>query len=234
MATASVSTPLKTHHGIFSTRTAGGRMPLTPSPRTRTISLAMNTPTQSSPFTPPRQSNENNRVVSQSTYGNLSTYFARSSSRTTYRDSPKSNIAKTKHSPKHLELGVSDWTLTGTGTSVSQTPSKSESRKKGALRSRSGKITLRADAGDRFIPIRGASDGLAIASSSKADPESQRPKTSSGEGSTVLANAVSAYDLNARSTEDATIAALDGLTLEENEESSSYAKPTPDALAYDS
>lgn len=234
MATASVSTPLKSHHGIFSTRTAGGRMPLTPSPRTRTISLATNTPTQSSPFTPPRQSTENNRVVSQSTYGNLSTYFARSSSRTTYRDSPKSNIAKTKHSPKHLELGVSDWTLTGTGTSVSQTPSKSESRKKGALRSRSGKITLRVDAGDRFIPNRSASDGLAIAGSGKADTESQRPKTSSSEGSMVLANAVSAYDLNGRSTEDATIAALDGLTLEESEESSSYAKPTPDALAYES
>lgn len=232
MATASVSTPLKSHHGIFSTRTAGGRIPLTPSPRTRTTSLATNVSNTSSPFTPPRQTTESTRIVSQSAYGNVTSYFSRSTSRTTYRDSPKSNIAKAKKTPKHLELGVSDWTLTGTGTTVGQTPSKSVSRKKGPLRTRSGKTTVRLEAGDRFIPNRNASEGIVTAGSGKLD-ESQRPKTSNGEGSTVLANAVSAFDLGGLAGEDDATAALEGLNLEDGSETSSYIKPAPDALAYE-
>ena len=233
MATASVSTPLKSHHGIFSTRTAGGRIPLTPSPRTRTTSLATSVSNNSSPFTPPRQTTDSTRIVSQSTYGNLTSYFSRSTSRPTYRDSPKSNIAKATKSPKHLELGVSDWTLTGTGTTVGQTPSKSASRKRGPLRTRSGKATIRLEAGDRFIPSRNASEGIVTAGSGKLD-ESQRPKTSNGEGSTVLANAVSAFDLGGLAAEDSATAALEGLNLEDGEDTLSYIKPTPDALAYES
>lgn len=233
MATASVSTPLKSHHGIFSTRTAGGRIPLTPSPRTRTTSLATNVSNTSSPFTPPRQTTESTRIVSQSAYGNVTSYFSRSTSRTTYRDSPKSNIAKAKKSPKHLELGVSDWTLTGTGTTVGQTPSKSASRKKGPLRTRSGKTTVRLEAGDRFIPNRNASEGIVTAGSGKLD-ESQRPRISNGEGSTVLANAVSAFDLGGLAAEDDATAALEGLNLEDSDETSSYTKPAPATLAYES
>lgn len=235
MATASVSTPLKSHHGIFSTRTAGGRMPLTPSPRTRTASLANNTEPLSSPFTPPRQTTESTRIVSQSAYGNVSSYFSRSTSKTLHRDSPKSNIAKAKKTPsKHLELGVTDWTLTGTGTTVGQTPSKSASRKKGPLRTRSGKTTIRLEAGDRFIPNRTASEGIATAGSGKVDAENQRSKTSNGEGSTVLANAASAFDLGGHAAEDDATAALEGLILEDNDDALSYKKPTPDALAYES
>lgn len=230
MATPSVSTPLKSHHGLFSSRTAGGRFPLTPSPRTRTASLATNASNNSSPFTPPRQVSESIHV--QSTCGNYSSFFARSVSRT-HRDSPKSNIAKAKNTPRHLELGVSDWTLTGTGPAVGQTPSKSCSRKKGPLRTRSGKTTIRTDAGDRFIPNRTASEGIVTAGSGKPDNENQRPKTA-GEGSTVLANAASAFDLGGHSTEDDATAALEGLTLEEKEEAKSYTKPSPDALAYES
>ena len=208
-------------------------MPLTPSPRTRTTSLASNTAAIPSPFTTPRDSAESSRAPSQSAYGNLSSYFARSTSKT-YRDSPKSNIAKAKNSPRHLELGVSDWTLTGTGTAIGQTPSKSCSRKKGPLRSRSGKTTIRLDAGDRFIPNRSASDGLAIAGSGKLDNDSHRPKTGSGEGSTILASAASAFGLGGSNVEDDAIAALDGLTLDEPEDTTSYTKPAPDTLAYES
>ena len=233
MATASVSTPLKSHHGIFSTRTAGGRIPLTPSPRTRTTSLATNVSNTSSPFTPPRQTTESTRIVSQSAYGNVTSYFSRSTSRTTYRDSPKSNIAKAKKSPKHLELGVSDWTLTGTGTTVGQTPSKSVSRKKGPLRTRSGKTTVRLEAGDRFIPNRNASEGIVTAGSGKLD-ESQRPRINNGEGSTVLANAASAFDLGGLAAEDDATAALEGLNLEDSDDTSSYTKPAPATLAYES
>ena len=210
-------------------------MPLTPSPRTRTTSLATNTSNHSSPFTPPRQTTESQRIVSQSACGNVPSFFARSTSRTTtYRDSPKSNIAKAKKSPKHLELGVSDWTLTGTGTTVGQTPSKSASRKKGPLRTRTGKTTIRLEAGDRFIPNRTASEGLATAGSGKLDAENQRPKTSNGEGSTVLANAVSAFDLGGHAAEDDATAALEGLSLENNDDTISYTKPAPDTLAFES
>ena len=215
MATASVSTPLKSHHGIFSTRTAGGRMPLTPSPRTRTTSLAER-PNNSSPLTPPRQPSDSFRAPSQSIYGgNLSSHFARSTS-LAYRDSPKSNIAaRPKNSPKHLELGVSDWTLTGTGPGTfTQTPSK-------AKRGRTGKTTLRVDAGDRFIPNRMASDALKIAGCGKMDQENLRPKTSSGEGSSILAQAAS--DLT-----------LDGLNLNDDEDDkTTYTKPSPNSLAYE-
>ena len=235
MATASISTPLKSHHGMFSAKTAGGRMPLTPSPRTRTTSLAASTTSNhSSPFTPPKQSADTTRVATQSTYGNLSSYLSKSTSRSAYRDSPKSNIARVKKSPRHLELGVSDWTLTGTGTTVGQTPSKSCSRKKGALRTRSGKTTIRLDASDRFIPNRTASDGLAIAGSAKPDTENARPKTSNGQGSTVLASAATAFDLGGHSTEDDAAAALENLNLNDDEDSTSYVKPAPDAIAYES
>ena len=219
---------------MFSAKTAGGRMPLTPSPRTRTTSLATSTSNHSSPFTPPRHTADTTRVATQSTYGNLSTYFAKSTSRTTYHDSPKSNIAKAKQSPRHLELGVSDWTLAGTGTTVGQTPSKSCSRKKGPLRTRSGKTVWRVDAGDRFIANRTASEGLIIAGSAKPDTDNVRPKTSNGEGSTVLASAASAFDLGGHSSEDDAVAALQGLSLNDSDETASYVKPAPDAIAYES
>lgn len=227
MATASVSTPLKTHRGLFSTKTAGGRMPLTPSPRNRTSSVATHQ-LESSPLTSPRHA-ESNRAVSQSSYVNTS-HFSRSIPRPTHRDSPKSNIAQTRKTPKHLELGVSDWTLTGTGPSVGQTPSKS---RKGPLRTKSAKTTVRVEAGDRFIPSRVASQGLALVGSGKSDLENQRPK-SSGHGSTVLANAASAFSLGGHHTDDDATAALEGLSLDDNEETTSYKKPAPDALAYES
>ena len=229
MATASISTPLKSHHGLFSARTAGGRMPLSPSPRTRTASIATesaNTP----PCTPPRQSLGSNRLASQS--GRISSQFSRSISRA-HHDSPKSNIAHGRKTPKHLDLEASDWTLTGTGPHLGQTPSKSASRKKGPLRTKSGKTTVRLEAGDRFIPSRTTSEGLRVATA-KSDSENSRPSTSNGEGSTVLANAASAYSIGGHATEEDATVALEGLNLEDNQENASYTKPAQDALAYQS
>ena len=209
-------------------------MPLTPSPHTRTTSLAVSNSNHSSPFTPPRQASESIRVPSQSAYGgNLSSYFARSASRT-YRESPKSNIAKAKKSPRHLELGVSDWALTGTGTTVGQTPSKTRARKEGPHRAKSGKTTIRVDAGDRFIPTRAASEGIITAGSGKLSCESYRPKIGNGEGSSILTNAANAFDIGGHSTEDDATVALEGLNLDDEEDKKSYTKPAPDALAYES
>ncbi len=72
-----------------------------------------------------------------------------------------------------------------------------------------------------------------IVGSGKPDNESQRPRTAA-EGSTVLANAASAFDFGGHSTDDDATAALEGLTIEDNEDSSSYTKPAPDAVAYES
>ncbi|OJJ87647.1 WD40 repeat domain-containing protein [Aspergillus glaucus CBS 516.65] len=247
MATPTVSTPVKSHRGIFASKTAGGRMPLTPSPRPRTESVTSN---HSSPFTPSRDPTEFSKDDKKSVYGgNLTQYFTKSVSTRasrSYRESPKSNIARIRKSPKHLELGVSEWTLTGTGPSSSQSPSANErirkdppARKDISTRTRSGKTTVRVphNAGDRFIPNRTASEGLATAGTAKPE-ESQRPKTSGNgkEGSSVLASAASAFDIGGRGSSDEELtAALDNLGLEDNEAStSSYTRPAPDAVAYES
>ncbi|KAJ5578512.1 WD repeat-containing protein slp1 [Penicillium hispanicum] len=247
MASASVSTPVKSIHGLFSSKTAGGRMPLTPSPRTHASGVTPQASGNESPFTPPRQGEEG-RSKSQSVYGgNLSSYFTKSSapksnvskssvpkSSRSHRDSPKSNIARTRKSPKHLELGVSDWSLTGTGPSSSQSPAKERSRREVSSRARPSKTTVRIahNAGDRFIPNRTASEGLATTGTAKPE-ENQRPKTSGNEGSSVLASAASAFDISGRGAEDDLTAALENMGLEDNE-SSNYTRPAPDAVAYES
>ncbi|KAK0631811.1 WD40-repeat-containing domain protein [Immersiella caudata] len=222
MATASVSTPLKSHTGLFSSRTAGGRMPLTPSPRQRSIPVNLN----SSPFTPEKTSSDGQKGASKSAYpGSFAAHLARSSSKASktqtskaHRDSPKSNIARVVSTPRRaLELGVSDFTLVGTG--AHKTPSSAKV-KKGSLRQKSTKTTLNY-AGDRFIPNRGASSAIANVGSGKLDlQEKSRPKSRSGEASSALASA----------TDDA-IAALESLSLDD-EESTSYSRPSPNTVAY--
>ncbi|KAK0657535.1 WD40-repeat-containing domain protein [Cercophora newfieldiana] len=221
-----VSTPLKSHTGLFSSRTAGGRMPLTPSPRQRSIPVNLN----SSPFTPEKSGNDGQKGASKSAYpGSFAAHLARSTSKSqasktqtsskAHRDSPKSNIARVVSTPRRaLELGVSDFTLIGTGAH-SKTPSSSKV-KKGSLRQKSIKTTLNY-AGDRFIPNRGASSAIANVGSGKLDlQEKQRPKSRTGEASSVLASA----------TDDA-IAALESLSLDD-EESILYSRPSPNTVAY--
>ena len=78
-----------------------------------------------------------------------------------------------------------------------------------------------------------ASEGLATAGSGKQD-ENQRPKTSNGEGSSVLANAASAFDMGLGSHGDIT-SALDNLALDDDTTTSSTSsRPTPDSVAYES
>ena len=203
-------------------------MPLTPSPRTRTTSLATNTSNHSSPFTPPRQHAET-RQPSQP-YATNAPFYPRSTSKS-HRDSPKSNIAVARNSPRHLELGISEFALTGSGPSVGPSPSKSKSRKDTALRSRSTKTTIRLDAGDRFVPNRMASEGLRTVGAGKSDAV-QRPKSSTGEGCSVLAS-VSAFDLAAHNAEDDAAAALENLDLNDDDDAK-YKKPAADNSNYES
>ncbi|CDM34689.1 hypothetical protein DTO013E5_3388 [Penicillium roqueforti] len=242
MASVTASTPVKSHHGLFSSKTAGGRMPLSPSPNPRVSG-------HSSPFTPPPRQSEAGRSQTKSVYGgNLSAHFAKSISkaaqaaRTTHRESPKatksnkSNIAitRTRKSPKHLELGVSDWTLTGTSATTANTPTKEHVRREIPTRSRTSKTTVRIphNAGDRFIPNRTASEGLATSGAAKPE-EKQRPKSGAADGSSVLASAVSAFDIGTRGSDDDLTAALESLGLDDNDPPT-YTRPAPDAVAYKS
>lgn len=229
MATTSVSTPLKSHHGLFSAKTAGGRMPLTPSPRARTTSVATNG-SSTSPFTPPRKDQSIHKTEASTIF---SRSLSRSVSKFAYANSPKSNIAKGRTSPKGLDLGVSEWALTGTGPATTSTPSREKSRKDTALRSRVGKTTIRHphSTADRFIPNRTASTGLNTTGSGKAD-ENTRPRTA-GEGSTVLANAASAFDISARGADADITTALESLGLEDDN-TTSYTRADRDSSAYES
>jgi cell division cycle 20, cofactor of APC complex len=196
-------------------------MPLTPSPRTRQANLISN----SSPFTPDRA----DRSIHKPDQTHFPRSISRSVSKFAYAPSPKSNITQAKKSPRHLDLGVSEYTLTGTGPCTTTTPSR---RKEGALRSRTVKTTIRLPhaTADRFIPNRTASEGLANVGSEKSD-QNARPKTSNGEGSVVLANAASAFDISARGSEADVTIALDALNLEDDN-TSSYAK-SKDSSAYE-
>ena len=131
MATTAICTPTKSHRGLFSTKTAGGRMPLTPSPRARTSSAAtaVNVSAHSSPFTPPRPAQSIHKTEQTSHFHRS---VSRSVSKFPYAQSPKSNIARNRHSPKHLELGVSDFTLVGTGPGAS-TPLREKSTHRDAV-----------------------------------------------------------------------------------------------------
>lgn len=217
MATLAVQTPIKRRDGIFSTRFAGGRAPLTPSPQT------------------PRQQVLDVQHESIHSGANLLARFSRSISKTNVRDSPKSNIARASHnSPRRLELGVSDWNLTGTGPSTSSkaTPSRTRSSKI----AKTGKTRINYNSADRFIPNRNASEVISNTGVSKLDRE-QRPK-SSNEGSSVLAATAAsagAFDLGRSSEDDAIDLRLEGLNLNDDEEDEkTYTKPSPKTAAYQS
>ncbi|KAJ4016575.1 WD repeat-containing protein slp1 [Fusarium irregulare] len=217
MASVALSTPVKSHKGLFSARTAGGRMPLTPSPRQQASTSNVPVNLNSSPFTPERQSSNDFRPSGRSTYGgNLMSHLARSTTKASHRDSPKSNIARGVQTPrKALELGVSDFTLTGTGNNT-KTPASKKTKP-----SKTTKTTLNYG-GDRFIPNRGASSAINNAGSGKLDlPDRQRPKSSKTESSNVLSAAA-----------DEALAALESLNINDDDEPDNYSRPSPNTVAY--
>jgi cell division cycle protein 20 (cofactor of APC complex) len=216
MASIAVLTPVKSRSAVFSTRAAGGRMPLTPSPRTPRTQ------------TPDVQAHESIHGG-----GNLMNRFQRSMSKATH-NSPKSNIARVTQSPRRLELGVSEWSLTGSGTTATtKTPAKA--KKDPSIRARPTKTRIAYNSADRFIPNRTASEAICNVGTGKLDLD-QRPKSSStGEGSTVLASAASAFDLGGRGSEEDITLSLEGLNLEDDEdESRARSKPAPSTAAYQS
>lgn len=220
MASVSVSTPLKSHRGLFSSRTAGGRMPLTPSPHTRSTAVPVNL--KSSPFTPERINSDSQRAPNKSVYGtNFAAQLLRSSTKAkpSKHNSPKSSIARVAVSPKKvLELGVSDFTLTGTGPhtkSPSQTKTKSTSSS-----SKHKSKAVPTHAADRFIPNRAASN----TGSGKPDGPSKKKKVRvTADASTVLS----------ASADDA-IAALESLNIATEADTSAedFERRSPNTTAY--
>lgn len=186
---------------------------------------------------------------------NLLSRFSRSVSKTSIRDSPKSNIAgrPSRDSPRRLDQGVSDFTLTGTGprsstaTSAKNTPSRVRSGRSGSThrtpKRSQGKINYTA--ADRFIPNRTTSEGISTSGAAvKLDNEQtpgRRPKSSASDGSTALAaGAASAYDMgrpHTSSSSDPTASlSLEGLNLNDNneddDEDAPKNKPSPKTVAY--
>lgn len=164
-------------------------MPLTPSPRQHASANI----TPSSPSTPKMTTN--------------------------FKPPTKSNIARGVQSPRRaLELGLSDFALTGTGTFESRSSAKG---KKVSQRSKSAKITLNYG-GDRFIPNRGASSAISNAGSSKLDrPDRQRSKSGSAESSNVLSAAA-----------DEALAALENLNINDEDEPETCPRPSPNTVAF--
>ncbi|KAL9081186.1 MAG: hypothetical protein Q9159_007396 [Coniocarpon cinnabarinum] len=214
---------------MFQSRTAGGRMPLTPSPRASGINNAFDAHRSPSLATPARQSAE---AVDEPLFtGHRSSHFARSAAKTSVRNSPKSNIARNHNAgPRRLDHQESDFALTGTGPSNKQTPSRS--RRDVAVRARPTKTTIKTsyNGADRFIPNRSASDGLG-SGAVKLD-DAQRPKSSRSEG--PLSSGSTVFDMGGRASMDDTVAAMDGLGLDDNEETQKYTKPAPEEVAYQS
>lgn len=238
MATTSVlSTPHKRLDGIFSTRLAGGRAPLTPSPKTPRTTLVQQ-----------EESIHHGNA-------NLMSRFTRSVKRSAAQDSPKSNIASrpSRDSPRRLDLGISDFTLTGTGPrpstapSAKNTPTRSRSGRAASVHrtpKRAGSNKVNYTAADRFIPNRNASEAISSSGAAvKLDSEhtpGRRPRSSaSNEGSAALAaGAASAFDLGrSHSSHDITAGlSLDGLRLDDNDEDDEDAvrktRASPNTVAY--
>ena len=231
MATASVLTPIKRRDGIFSTRLAGGRVPLTPSPQTSKTQVMQDGGARGGSI-------HHGNV-------NLLSRFSRSVSKTNVRDSPKSNIAnKQPPSPRRLDQTVSDFTLTGTGsrpstaTSAKNTPSRSRNGRSGSVhrtpKRNQGKINYTA--ADRFIPNRNASEAISSSGAAvKLDNEQtpgRRPKSSASDGS-------NAFDFARHlSSSDATASLpFDNLTLNDREdddddEDAPKTRLSPNTVAY--
>ncbi|TKA80695.1 hypothetical protein B0A55_03679 [Friedmanniomyces simplex] len=243
MATLSVATPLKCRDSIFSTRFAGGRAPLTPSPKTPRAQVV------------PQDAGVQTESIHHGNV-NLMSRFSRSVSKTNVRDSPKSNIAgrPSRDSPRRLDLGISDFTLTGTGSrpstasSAKNTPSRSRSGRAGSVHRTPKRPLSKVNytAADRFIPNRTASEaistsGAAVKLDNTEQTPGRRPKSSApSDGSAVLAaSAASAFDFGRphSSSHDATATlSFEGLSLsdrnEDDDEDAPKTKASPNTVAY--
>jgi cell division cycle 20, cofactor of APC complex len=209
MATVAVCTPIKGR--VFTTKTAGGRMPLTPSPKANRLFDSYSEKSPSIHVTP--------------TF--IHALPLPNGQKSVAKKSAKSNIALPAGSPKRLDgpagkLGAGDWTLTAAGT-----PSSSKSKRSRPLAKSTVRIAYNAS--DRFMPNRTASDGLCNLGESRSNKMELelRPKSSGkdGKGSSILSSAAAgAFGIGGRGAEDDILA----------EDETKYTKPNPEVAAYES
>jgi cell division cycle protein 20 (cofactor of APC complex) len=211
MATVDVCTPIKGR--VFTTKVAGGRMPLTPSPK------------QSSRLQQPR-------LLESPPSIHATPAFAQGLPKSAARKSTKSNIALA-NSPKRLDAAGSEWTLTGTGNTPSK-PRQQQPQQQQPLRTRAQKPAVRIayNAADRFLPNRAASEGLCNVGVALGkldlDRPSARPKSRGlQDGSSILASGAGAFDIGGRGSDD-------DVACERDDDSDARPKPAPDAVAYES
>ncbi|RPB14139.1 cell division cycle protein Cdc20 [Morchella conica CCBAS932] len=176
MSVAAILTPVKSHGGIFNTRTAGGRVNLM-----KSSPLSRVTSNNAPPFTPPRarrhdpdwhaERKSSHNLQEACTSRDGGSLFASYQTPTKTRKnisasptvrfavSPKSNIAGAVASPQRMGVGASKWTLNPVNSSASKYIAKAEERFQ--LRNTRPKRTWDAPR-DRFIPNRAASSGTAL------------------------------------------------------------------------
>ncbi|KAF2139919.1 uncharacterized protein K452DRAFT_289302 [Aplosporella prunicola CBS 121167] len=155
--------------------------------------------------------------------------------------SQKSNIARS--SPKAIDLGVSEFSLTGSGnpTPVTTERKTKKSSKVSATKPRPTKTTLRVPRNptDRFIPQRLTSEAIDNVNVSRISSrsESARPssrESSNNDGSTVLASAANDLNIFGGSAEDDLAQSFGRVRLEDDgaEDEESTKKPSPRTVAY--
>ena len=178
-------TPVKSHSGLFSARTAGGRMPLTPSPRTRQAGnrnlnkkkddrepKQTKNPSLDDPFTPPQRTRAAQKKQDAVPKKNKAGAAKKDEDGSVYGGgnlaahfaalnlSPpgKSKPSSAPTEPLKLDLGVSDWSLpeTSSGSTSENKKKGKEGVPQGSKAPRKAKTTIRV-VGDRFIPTRNAS-----------------------------------------------------------------------------
>lgn len=211
------------------------------------------------PFTPPpRKARENNQknVGNKKTSkvaaaegandnasiyggGNLASHFAAlqiSPERKKRSTSPKPTAARNGTSPPiQLDLGVSDWTLTGAGSTNNKTDEKQKQTKKkepaqqGSKAPRKAKTTIRV-VGDRFIPTRSASSPTATSKLDFANLQKGGPQPR--EGSNRPSSAHSTHSVLAGGAFGTD--SLSNPYGSQEDEEVIYPPPNPENLAYQS
>ncbi|KAF8474213.1 WD40-repeat-containing domain protein [Kalaharituber pfeilii] len=229
MASAAINTPVKSHSNLFSSRTAGARMPLTPSPRARQAG------NKNHAKEPQQQRNKKGeeRHHEAGAGGNLSAHFAALKLSPGEKKKGSNKEKEKRETEIKLDLGVSDWSLPG--SKAGQTPEKKKKpseKSQGSKVPRKAKTTIRIN-GDRFIPCRGAtsptaSSKLDLAALTMGAPQpregSNRPSSShsSRSESSVLAGGAFGTD------------SLTNPNAQAEDEDAVYPPPNPENLAYQS
>lgn len=140
-------TPVRKESNLAKAK-AAGRMPLTPSPKVNRM-----------PTTPPRKSSKDAKAEKSIYGGNLTSHFEKLQLSPSRKGkgkeaAPKKSSSSEKLDSLHLDLGVSDFALTGPSSSRASSSASEKRPSSNAAPKKKSKTTIRVPQGDRFIPTR--------------------------------------------------------------------------------